>query len=420
MAVDSSAVSPADSLVAPAGQAWLRDNNLASITQVLFSSQDEVSRADLADITGLTRATVSRLVDQLVAAGIAEKLPPVRLPQQGRPASPIKPAAGKVIGIGLEVNVDYIAGRAIDLSGRALSDFEIAGNYAGSNPEIVMDSLAEMASAMIGGLRSSGASIAGIGLAVPGIVASPGGHLLVAPNLKWTDVPLSEMLSSRLSHLGDIPLTVDNDANFQSALAAHLRPGLQTKDATFIYLVGDRGIGGAIVVDGVTNTGEHGLAGEIGHMCVDVNGPECFCGARGCLERFAGISALLANAGLDPQASTVGDLELLLEGGDKKALAAIETASSALSVALANTVNLLDISHIVLGTGLGRLLPWMEPGLSEAANAMIIGRAVRTVKIDAAASSPLPGCSGGAFVALQRVIDDPGAWIAGLDPAIVA
>lgn len=394
------------------GQSWLRDTNLAAVTKALFASPHEVSRVELAEITNLTRATVSRLVDQLISAGIAEMLPPVRLPQQGRPAAPIRPASGKVVAIGLEIGVSYIAGRAIDITGKALSEFEVAGDFAKSDPEQTVGLLTDMAVATMRGLTLSGASIAGISLAVPAVVSSPGGHLLLAPNLGWEDVPLLTLLRRGLEEFSDLPLLVDNDASLQSTLAAHVRPGLLIENPTFLYLIGDRGIGGAIVLDGLTYSGESGWAGEIGHMCVEPDGIDCFCGSSGCLERYADLTALLTNAGLDPKRDTVDTLIDRLKAGDREAAAAIRIAVRALSVALANTVNLLDISSIVLGPTLGQLLPWLEPSLSDQTNKMVLGSKSHRTHIRGAQQTTLPACTGGAFAMLRGVLEDPGAWVA--------
>ena len=395
----------------PVGQARLRDSNLATVSQQIFSADEWPSRVDIAQATGLTRATVSRLVDQLEEAGFVEKLSPVRLPQQGRPASPIRPASGKIAGVGLEVNVDYVAGKAVDLSGTALTEFKMSGDFAGSNPEETLAVLGDKVGALTAELEAEGTEIAGVSLAIPGIVSSLEGDLLVAPNLGWSNLPLRRMLRENLPVAATLPLRVDNDANAQGFFAAHVRPGKLVADPNFLYLVGDRGIGGGIVIDGVVTAGESGWAGEIGHMCVEMNGRDCFCGSRGCLEKYAGVAALLSDAGLDPGTDTVSDLQLLLDEGDPAALLAIDQAGDALAVALAGAVNLLDVSQVILGTSLGLLLPWLEPELSRKTSSMLIGGESRPFQISAAPHSFLPSCTGGAFLALQRIISDPGAWM---------
>lgn len=116
---------------------------------------------------------------------------------------------------------------------------------------------------------------------------------------------------------------------------------------------------------------------------------------------------------LDPLSNRTDDLITLLNNGDASALKAIDIAVEALSVAIANVVNLLDIPMIILGTGLGRLLPWMEPNLSAQSKQMVIGQSHTDLSIISGNSDATPACSGGAFASLLTPINDPAGWISG-------
>ncbi|MFE0427248.1 ROK family protein, partial [Streptomyces sp. NPDC058953] len=139
----------------------------------------------------------------------------------------------------------------------------------------------------------------GAALALPGLVAS--GTVRSAPNLGWNRVPAESLFADALAtqrpRLPVLPVRAENEANL--AALAELWFGGLGDARTFLYLSGEIGVGGALVLGGELLRGAHGFAGEIGHAVVAPDGPECRCGSRGCLEQYAGQSALLRAAGLD-------------------------------------------------------------------------------------------------------------------------
>ena len=138
---------------------------------------------------------------------------------------------------------------------------------------------------------------AGLAVAVPGLVARDGRTVVRAPNLDWHDTDLGALLPA------GFPLTVDNEANL-GALAE-----LWLGDSTppdFVHVSAEIGIGAAVVVDGRLLRGTRGFAGELGHVPVYPDGPECACGGHGCLEQYAGEEAVLRAAGVEPGDDRVG------------------------------------------------------------------------------------------------------------------
>lgn len=375
----------------------------------VFAGPGSPTRADIAGATGLTRTTVSRLVQELVDAGILCELAPEDDGQRGRPGTPLAPASRTVAGIGIEANVSYLAGRAIDLTGATLGEFKVQGNFATPAAADVLGQLGQLASALQSSLASAGIPVIGARLAVPGLVSHDPVRLEVAPNLSWTDLHPIELLGEAWAATG-VPTIAQNDAKLQSIAAARERPGRLVDRSTFLYLAGDIGIGGALVTDGRIELGWHGWAGEIGHTCVDPAGPPCHCGSHGCLETFAGQTAIRAAAGLPPQAGIEALLEQL-NAGEPTATAALATASKALGIAIANAANLLDIPKVVLGTSLGRLLPWLEPGLTAELNTRLILAQRRSLEVVAGTQLDSPACSGGASAALETLLKDPGPAI---------
>lgn len=399
----------ADARLQPASQANVRQQNLALLSRLIFETERPPSRADLAAATGLGRATVSRLVFDLISGGIVCEGPPGDSAKRGRPATPLAPAQGTLAGIGLETNVNFIAGRAIDLAGSTLAEFRLGGLNALENPGKMLALLGDSAATMAEGLRASGVRVVGATLAIPGLVNTDDDGLLVAPNLGWTDLCPIAMLGDRWMRTG-ITTNARNDADLQSLAAAYARPGRTRMDATFLYIAGDIGIGGSLVSAGSITRGNHGWAGEIGHITVDPEGPRCSCGSAGCLEAFAGQAALLTAAGLGAEA-TADDLLALLESGDPTARRAIERAGWALGIAISDVVNVLDVSRIVFGTSLGRLLPALRAHLERGLASRVIGFEHRGMELLDGPAIDSPACTGGAFEILRGVIDEPAAHL---------
>lgn len=395
--------------LAAASQANVRQQNLALLTRLILGGDDHPSRADLAAATGLGRATVSRLVSDLIAGGIISEGVPDDTAKRGRPATPLVPAERTIAGIGLETNVDFVAGRAIDMSGATLAEFRLNGLRTSEDPATTLGLLGESATTMAAGLTASGIRVVGSSLAIPGLVNTNDDALLVAPNLGWSDIDPIALLGKRWRSTG-IETHARNDADLQSLVAAYSRPGQTRMDTTFLYIAGDIGIGGSVVTRGRLTRGEHGWAGEIGHITVDPVGPRCSCGSLGCLEAFAGQASLLRAAGLSPESGTSA-LLTLLEDGDEAALAAAERAGWALGIALSDIINILDISSIVFGTSLGTLLPHLRKHIEEGLNSGVIGFAHRGVELIGGPRIDSPACTGGALDVLARVVADPADWI---------
>ena len=216
-----------------ARQSSLRDQNLSVVTRTLFASGGATSRAGLAERTGLTRATVSRLCQELLDAGILAEQRPAENVRPGRPGTPLAPASRTLAGVGIEVNIDYMAGRALDLAGNVLAEFKKPGTYADSDPAAVLPELGDLAVGLVEQVRATGARIVGTTLALPGLVESTTNTLLLAPNLNWRMVEPVPLLGPRFAALG-VEVTIANDAKLQGLAAATLSPGRLAPDSTFL------------------------------------------------------------------------------------------------------------------------------------------------------------------------------------------
>ena len=391
---------------AAARQHTLRERNLELVARAVYEVPEPLSRAGVAAATGLARATVSTLVDQLVAAGLVRELPAVTGGRAGRPAVPLVPAARSVVGLGLEVNVDYLGARVLDLTGEVVTERVIPGALHDSDPTVVLGRLGALAREVSDGVAAEGMTVAGARLALPGLVDPRTGLLEVAPNLGWSSLEPVPLLG-----LGDLDVRVANEAKL-AALAELAGGGDLAAPDSFIFVSGDVGIGAAIVVDRELFLGERGWNGEIGHVVVDPAGPRCSCGAFGCLEQYAGKEAMMRAAGLPPDAP-LGALVAHLADGDAALPGdrAVMPAGRALGSALADFVNLFDVSTIVLGGAYTELLPWLRADVEAVLDDRVLAAPFVDLQVRAAQAGPHAALTGGAREVLQGVLADPSAWV---------
>ncbi|MFI2487920.1 ROK family protein [Promicromonospora kroppenstedtii] len=390
---------------AAARQHSLREHNLELVARAVFEVPEPLSRAGVAAATGLARATVSTLVDQLVAARLVRELPAVTGGRAGRPAVPLVPAPRSLVGLGLEVNVDYLGARVLDLTGDVVADRVVPGAFHDSDPAVVLGRLGELAREVCDGVAGSGMTVAGARLALPGLVDPRTGLLEVAPNLGWSSLEPVGLLG-----LGELPVRIANEAKL--AALAELAGGSEVAAPdSFVFVSGDVGIGAAIVVDRALFLGERGWNGEIGHVVVDPAGPRCSCGAFGCLEQYAGKAAIMRAAGLPPDAPLTTLVERLADGGTGVPDRGVLPAGRALGSALADFVNLLDVSTIVLGGAYTDLLPWLRADIEAVLADRVLAAPFVDLQVRAAQAGPQAALTGGAREVLQAVLADPAAWV---------
>lgn len=387
-----------------AHQSTLRETNLAVVLRCVCASEEPVSRAGVAAATGLTRSTVSRLVDELVAGGLVDE-GTAQLAGPGRPATPLRPT-GRICAVGLQVNAAHVAARLLDLRGRVVAEARSEPDLVGSEPAAALQLLGEHLAQVLA-QTPEGGRVVGAGLALPGVVDGSGERLLRAPNLGWQDLSPAAGLREQLH---GIPLSLGNEANLAAHAFAQPAPGRQGRSSHFVYVSGEIGIGGAVVTDARVQTGLHGFAGEIGHMPFRPGGDPCPCGSDGCLERYAGRLAMTRRAGLPP-ATTLAELGRLAEEGHTGSREAIDLAAEALGVVLAGVVNLLDVPTIVLGGEIGDLADRITPTVEARLRARVMAAPWMPLEV-VQDTDDVAGATGGALLHLTRVVTSPVAFLA--------
>lgn len=382
----------------------LRAHNLSLALRHILANPGAINRAGIAAQTGISRATMSRLVDELIATGLVEESDDkLSTGGRGRPTSVLSPASGTVIALGLQVNISVLGAYLVDLSGNVLARETLEGDFSGSDPQATLRKLARMGRRVLREGREEGTTFLGSALALPGLVS--GDTLVTAPNLGWKNIPFEE-----LTHpLHDLHVTlIANEADLAAFAVAHPRPGVPEGPASFIYVSGEVGIGGGLVINHQPLSGAHGWSGEIGHICVEPQGNVCSCGARGCLETIAGLKALCRAAGLEDESSA---RELTqLAGHSAKAQDALANAGHALGQALAGVVNTVDISQVYLGGLVAETALYLLPTLHEELETRVLQAPWYAPAIDILPSSEDLSLRGGAFQILEKILDDPIHW----------
>jgi len=361
------------------------------------------SRAAIAQETGLNKTTVSSLVGELIDFGLVRETEVELRGTVGRPALPVELSGRRVVGLGLELGVDFLAVRAADLAGEERHGALVTTDNRGRPVDDVLDELARLADDALAAVREQDLLTAGAVIALPGLVDSDG-RLLVAPNLGWTGVSVPELLAERLGR-PPFPIEAENEANLGAL--AELWEGAGREFTDFIYVSGELGIGAGLIIGGELFRGAHGFGGELGHTTVDPEGALCACGNRGCLETRVALGALLSAAGLDPGAR-VGDLAERAGDGDERVLAALADAGHWLGVGVASAANLMNPGGVVVGGYLATLAPWLMPGLQEELDQRVLSAEWDAPRILTSALGAEAGVRGASAQALRRVFADPG------------
>lgn len=397
----------------PARQSSLREHNLGLVLREIVDCPTPPTRARIAEAVGLTKATVTELVDLLVAARLVVELAPQSGERAGRPGVPLAPAPRAVVGLGLEAQVDHVAVRVVDLAGVTLFERLVEGDFGNSDPGATLRRLLRVVEPVARQAKGQGCVIAGACISVPGLTRRGSGVVRYAPNLGWEEVDVAALLS-KSPVLQGISVYVGNDADLGALAEARIRSrlaGVPRTDQSFLFLTGEVGIGGAIVLGGELVSGMHGWSGEIGHLVVEPQGPQCGCGSRGCLEVYAGKRALLRRAGL-PATAGVDALGEAVERGDSAANAAIIEASDALGLAVSNAINLIDVDRIVVGGAYAPLFELLAPGMHRHLATRVISRRWMPVEVEAAVSGELASLTGAALRVIDDIVDHPASWVA--------
>ena len=337
-------------------QESLRQINLSTVLTHLRQNAP-ISRATLAEITGLNRATITRLVRELIEHGFVRETGFQSL-RAGRPSIllQLNPEAGCIVGAEIEVKFGSVI--LTDLAARVLWREEVDFGDQ-DDPEVVLSSISRLIRRAISRASETNRHILGLGMSLPGLVDVTGGILLFAPNMRWSDVPVKQWLEKEF----DIPIYVDNKANMAALAESYFGSARNSESVLYINITA--GVGAGIVLNQRIMPGVSGLAGEVGHMTINPTGPKCNCGSYGCWETYVSALAVFRRVQdciLQGEASQLAEvvregferitIPLMVEAarqGDRVALEAFEETGYYLGVGLANLINTFNPQKVVLG-----------------------------------------------------------------------
>jgi len=401
-----------------ANQIFVRKVNTVTVLETL-RSHAPLSRAELAQETGLNRSTVSSIIQELLDLHFVRETS-LKGDHIGRPSMPLELNPRGGFAIALEINVDYVSAMMADFSGSPHRKLFQETNPGMSQHEILMKAIAMVTELSEFG-RSLDIPLFGIGIGLPGVVDIYQGKLIFAPNLGWRDLDIGKIFFTQFN----VPICVENEAN--CGALGEFRYGIAREVSDLIYLSAGVGLGGGIMINGELLRGNDGFASEIGHTVIYGDGNQCTCGRKGCWETYVGPRAVIRQVVSTLQNGTTSQLHEMVNGnldsltfkqvveaaekGDPVALKAIRDVGSHLGVGIINLVNIFNPEQIILGGALSDasalLIPQIKPLMDES----ILSSRVSDLPI-VPSSLRSDACLKGALaLVFDQVISDPLNWL---------
>ena len=389
----------------------VRRANLSAIVRELHA-HGPLSRSELAARTGLTRSAIRGLIGEFVAAALVseERAEPIGTP--GRPSSLVRLNPRGATVLALEIAVDSLAVALVGLGGDVLELVRVDRPRGHTSVDEIVADLAELVTTIRGRRPPAGPSgdpsvdpVIGVGVAIVGIVRRTDGFVTMAPNLGWTDVPLGSRLASALET--EAAISIANEADLGAL--AELTRGAAIGSDDVVFVSGEVGVGGGIIVGGRPLTGVAGYGGEVGHIPVNPNGMACRCGSSGCWETEIGEGALLRLAGHPADGGRAAVEAVLAEAaaGSTEALAALEHVGRWLGFGLAGLVNTFNPQVVVLGGLFGRLHPLVAATVQAELDDRALKASRELVRIVPARLGVDAALLGAAELAFEAFLADP-------------
>jgi N-acetylglucosamine repressor len=309
-----------------------KKHNRDLVLRTIFNN-DTVSRAEVARVTGLTRTTVSDVVNGLLAEGLVEEV------GRGESIGGKSPILLCVVAdsrylIGLNLGQEKFIGAIVNLRGEIKEMVEMPVHD--DNGQNALEAVSQIISRLV---RTKLKPIVAIGVGAPGLVNTREGVVLNAVNLDWQDLPLGLLLQRKFK----IPVSILNDSQ-ATAIGEYVYSEKAKNEGNLIVVNIKHGIGAGILINGRLFQGDGGGAGEIGHVVVQENGELCRCGKQGCLETVSSAHAVLRQLNM----TSMDQVQSAIEAGDANARRIVAKGAHYLGISLANLIGTLNIQKIVL------------------------------------------------------------------------
>jgi predicted NBD/HSP70 family sugar kinase len=314
----------------------------------MLHGEPGMSRADLAECSGLTRSTVSVLIKELIDEGWLVESAAHVTGTPGRRPTPLSVDGARIMLVGAELGPDALCVVTTSIRGDVMESSQAP--LRSKDPDAACHQLVEMITAHASKVIQGGARLLGIGVALHGAVDKRSGLLLFAPNIGWRNVEVGRYLDAELSSAGlaHVPVYFHNEATL--AAVGEFEFGPRNLDDPLIYISCGIGVGAGIILNEALFTGATGSAGEIGHITLVIDGEPCTCGRRGCAEAYIGLHAIAAAACGDRDAALDrAELHERMAWRHPATRAAFEGAGRSLGVLMQDMWATLNPSAIVLG-----------------------------------------------------------------------
>jgi len=364
-------------------------NKHAALELIRFSAGG-LSRTELAEKMGLTRAAVSLIVTDLLKSNVVHQTE-IQSAPNGRPPVTIEinPKAG-LVGV-IDMGATHISIAVADFTARILQEAEFSFNIK-NGPEACLAEANLNFLKLIESLGLSISDLTAVGIGVPGPVITEAGMVIAPPIMPgWDHYPIRATLES----MWHLPVTLNNDAELGALGEWAYGAGRGEKNIAYIKV--GSGIGAGLILNQQIYGGTTGAAGEIGHLTIDENGPLCNCGNHGCLEAFAGGHAIatqgrdLAKSGkrtllsdLEPDQITAHEVAEAAKRGDIHAQEILQRAGTFIGIAIAGLINLFNPSIVIIGGGVAQVGDTLTTYIRQAVRERAMRASEQSVRITTA------------------------------------
>ena len=390
--------------VRAAGHDMLRLVNRRILLSII-SDRQPISRAEIAKISGLNKATVSTITNEMLKDRcIVEDGLGQTTPIGGKPPTPLRLNDFRYGIFGLDIRADETILALSDFNSRLIARKTFK---TGFKPRLFLLRIGKEIFRLVQEHREF-IEMAGIGVSLPGLVDSNNGTFLLSVVLPWRDFPVVQCLEEATK----LPVIIDNSARC-SALAEIWHSKAQyTHVRNLLYVSVSSGLACGMVIDGGLYRGGNNTAGQFGHIPIDLNGPKCRCGQRGCWDLYASDKATIARYQRlrnvkGGHAPNMRKLIEMVESGDPAASEAVRESARYLGVGIAGLINGLDPDVIVVGGEITRAWGLIEPIISQEAKRSLLGPRVSTIPIRRSAFEVRPSLKGAVTLVLNELLSVP-------------
>ena len=380
-------------------------HDVRDINQTIFlhliRERQPISRADIAKFTGLRAGTVSAIVNRLIKNNFVYE--GTEGPSSGgRPPKHLFINAESIYVLAIDIGVSDTVFAVSDFNGRIIQQKSLLTE---GTPENFLNRLADEIDVLIK-TNYPRAKFGAIGVSVPGLIDRETGTVETSPNLEWKNVPVRQILMSRL----DLPVYIENDANAAAFSELWYGPLTEAKVRTLLFVLVVEGLGTGLIINGELHVGSRLGLGGFGHMSIDPNGELCSCGRRGCWETFASERATVerfhrVTAKQGVPIVSLNELIALAKKGDEMALQSLKITAEYLGEGISNLVHGLYPETVVIGGNITAAWSLIEPIVKNRIQSRYI---VSPEKITVRpASVQRPSLFGAIPIALQNCFQTP-------------